>query len=280
SCIREARPDKLFIAVDGARPHQEGERALVEENRLFASRVDWSCQVETKFNTKNLGCGRAVSEAISWFFSEVDEGIILEDDCVPDSSFFDFAAEMLERYRSDDRIMMVNGTSYLRAPANSNSSYYFSRFDSVWGWATWRSAWDHYDFDLKRFPKDQSVENVIGEFSLLTRLHLKRIWRRIRRGKVDTWDYQWEHSIWANDGIVITPFQNLISNIGFDSRATHTSNPDKDRSDRAVSPLESPLNHPEQTIVSQDLDRKYERERIMSFRILFKLIVGKIFRWP
>lgn len=278
SCIREAQPEQLFIAVDGPRLDCEGEEQLVLQNQAFADRVDWPCKVETLFRGENLGCGKAVSEAITWFFQHVEKGIILEDDCLPDLSFFPFAAEMLERYADEDRISMVNGTSYSSVGLHPKNSYYYSMFDMVWGWASWKRAWESYDFQLTSFPGDKGTENSMKSLDWLTRLHLNRIWRRVKSGKVDTWDYQWEHAIWASESLVITPSVNLISNIGFDDRATHTSTGDDGRAERATSVMAFPLVHPEELQRDLKQDKIYERERIMSLSILLRLVVGRIRR--
>lgn len=273
SCVREARPDQVFIAVDGPRDGNEEEKRLVEENQAFTEKVDWPCQIHTLFREKNLGCGRAVSEAISWFFSNVESGIILEDDCVPDPSFFQFASELLHRYADDDRVMMINGATYQEHPEHS---YYFSKFDQVWGWASWRRAWATYDFKMSSWPGNATVKRRLKELRPLTQRNFTRAWARIQAGEVDTWDYQWGYAIWANDGVIVTPSRNLISNIGFDKRATHTNTGDDGRAERVLEPLEFPLRHPEKVEIDSVLDRRYETSKIVSIPFLARRVWNRI----
>ena len=132
--IRTAKPPRLYIAADGPRLEREGERASCEEVRKIALEVDWECDVNTLFRVENLGCKRGPSEGISWFFEHEDEGIILEDDCLPDQSFFSFCEELLERYRNDTRIMAISGNNFQHGRKRTEYSYYFSRYFHGWGW--------------------------------------------------------------------------------------------------------------------------------------------------
>ncbi len=274
--IAKARPKKLFIAVDGPRPTVSGEGDLVIANREFAQKVDWPCEVLTLFSEENLGCGRAVRSAISWFFEHVDQGIILEDDCLPNDSFFQFTAEMLERYKHDEQVMMVNGTSYLPESVKSDLSYYFSIFEHVWGWATWRRAWEKYDVTMQNFPGSPPVRSRLNGLSPLTRYYMRRNFSKAKNGLIDTWDYQWEHSIWDNLGLAIAPVHNLVSNIGFDERATHTSTITDGRANRPVRPMPFPLSHPETIEASKRLDDDYERRHLMSLPIAIRGFLRKL----
>ncbi|SEW49657.1 hypothetical protein [Chitinophaga arvensicola] len=212
--IRRQQPEQLFIAADGPREDKPGEAALCEATRkAVMDQIDWSCSVQTLFRSRNLGCGKAVSSAIDWFFSQVTEGIILEDDCVPDHSFFPFCTTLLARYRFNDDVMHINGSNYQGGITRGEGSYYFSRYAHVWGWASWRRAWKHYDFSLRRY------ENLSRDgLNTFLRSELQSIYK----GQTDTWDIQWFMSIWFKQGKVITPNVSLIRNIGFGEAATHT----------------------------------------------------------
>jgi hypothetical protein len=212
--IRLQQPERLFIAADGPRADRPGEAALCETTRTkILNGIDWPCKVETLFRTDNLGCGKAVSGAIDWFFNHVEEGIILEDDCLPDPTFFSFCAAMLEKYRKNKNVMHVNGGNYQGGIQRGDASYYFSRHAHVWGWASWRRAWQHYDFSLQRY-KDVSTEGL--------NTFLKSELQAIYKARIDTWDIQWFMSVWFNKGLVVTPNTSLVKNIGFDKNATHT----------------------------------------------------------
>jgi len=212
--IRKQQPERLFIAADGPRYNKPGEAILCEETKKgILQRIDWDCEVNTLFRTNNLGCGKAVSSAIDWFFSHVEEGIILEDDCLPDPTFFSFCSSLLAHYSTNEKIMHISGTNYQMGIERGKASYYFSHYTHIWGWASWRRAWKKYDFSLERY-KDTSKEG------LNTRLRADL--DAIYGNEIDTWDIQWFMSVWFNRGWTITPNTNLIRNIGYGKQATHT----------------------------------------------------------
>ncbi|HBE71611.1 MAG TPA: hemolytic protein HlpA-like protein [Planctomycetaceae bacterium] len=218
--IRQARPQQLFIAADGPRIGRNNERELCEATRRVASDVDWPCEVRTLFREANLGCEIAVSEAISWFFGQVDSGIILEDDCVAHSSFFAFCYDLLRRYESDDRVMGITGNNFQAGHHRGNADYYFSKYLHCWGWATWKRAWAHYDHemstkDIKEVARSYAAEPTEAEVWQKKFLSAKHM-------ELNSWATRWMYSIWSRNGLVATPQKNLVSNIGFDDRATHT----------------------------------------------------------
>ncbi|MGF6849123.1 hypothetical protein QFZ51_004358 [Chitinophaga sp. W3I9] len=214
SQIRLLQPEQLFIAADGPRPDRPGEAALCEATRTAVLQgIDWPCKITTLFREHNLGCGKAVSSAIDWFFSQVEEGIILEDDCVPDPTFFSFCTAMLERYRLNNTVMHINGSNYQSGVTRGMASYYFSRYAHVWGWATWRRAWQHYDFSLHRYQ-----HNSRSGLNTFLRAELQSIYD----AQTDTWDIQWFMTVWFCKGWVITPNISLVRNIGYGKEATHT----------------------------------------------------------
>ncbi|BCO27357.1 hypothetical protein MIZ03_2245 [Rhodoferax lithotrophicus] len=222
--IRAAQPPRLYVAADGARPQRAGEAERCATTRQIATEVDWPCEVITLFREENLGCKRAVSSAITWFFEHEEQGIILEDDCLPAQSFFGFCDELLERYKTDTRIWQISGSTFFPAAiTKSNADYFFTRYGPIWGWASWRRAWQHYDPDLKDWPEmsqSEVMDNVypykaerIAKLSLGTKLF---------NSEIDTWDYQWGFSKNFNHALTIVPKLNQIVNIGFGNDATHT----------------------------------------------------------
>lgn len=158
--IREARPFRLYIAADGPRLHKLGELEACISVRRLVTQIDWPCEIHTLFREQNLGCARAVKEAIDWFFEHEEEGIILEDDCLPRPEFFSFCSEMLDRWRNNKEIMMISGTNYLFGKISSSYDYYFSHFAAIWGWATWKRAWTQLDLSI-------SAEHSLKSFSHL-----------------------------------------------------------------------------------------------------------------
>ncbi|WP_343692721.1 glycosyltransferase family 2 protein [Chitinophaga sp.] len=212
--IRAQQPSRLYIAADGPRAHKSGEKELCEETRkAVLEAIDWPCDVRTLLRDENLGCGKAVSSAINWFFYQEEDGIILEDDCVPDPTFFSFCASMLDRFKDDDNIYHINGSNFQMEHTRGDGSYYMSRYAHIWGWASWRRAWEQYDFTMNKYA-DRSREGLNN----MLRDELQRIYNK----EVDTWDIQWFFSVWFNHGACITPNCSLVRNIGYGKDATHT----------------------------------------------------------
>lgn len=227
--IKSLKPANLFIAADGPRNNKQGEKELCENirNNILLN-IDWNCEVKTLFREKNLGCKLAVSQGINWFFDYVQEGIILEDDCLADNTFFDFAAQMLERFRHDESIIAINGCNF--GFEYNTSSYFFSRFINVWGWATWSREAKKIDYDLKSWknrPKLFFLWSKLRNNILDLDLDWYRYWRHnfdsVASLNLDTWDYQWQYHMLLNNKKTIVSSKNLIKNIGFGNEATHTS---------------------------------------------------------
>lgn len=218
--IREIKPKKLFIAADGPRPENHKEFQLCSEAREIVNLIDWECELYTKFEDKNRGCRKGVSEAISWFFSNIEEGIILEDDCLPNLSFFYFCQELLKKYRNDYRIMEISGNNFYPAPVSSDGTYYFNRLGGIWGWATWKRAWLHYDPDMMLCPTFVD-SGCMGD--LFADNKTRNYWTRCLMASYNggpSWSYAWLFAIFSNYGLCISPKKNLVSNIGFDRQAT------------------------------------------------------------
>lgn len=221
--IRKAKPPRLYIAADGSRADHPGEDEKVRAIRDYVmDSIDWDCEVKTLFRTENLGCKLAVSSAINWFFSHVEEGIILEDDCLPDQSFFPFCQELLERYRDDERVMMISGTNYLFNKIEIKESYYFSRYYAIWGWASWKRAWSLYDINMSEWPRFSS-ETYLDSIYCHTKIvdFFKGMFKKAYLNQIDTWDIRWMFSCITNYSLAICPKYNLISNIGI--IGSHTS---------------------------------------------------------
>lgn len=224
--IKQVKPPKLYLASDGARLNKSGEKEVVESVRNFLlNNIDWQCEVKTLFREQNLGCGKAVSSAINWFFENEEMGIILEDDCLPSISFFRFCDELLIGYKDDERIMHISGDNFQDGISRGDGSYYFSQISHVWGWAAWRRAWKLYDFEMKSLNNfiNYKIYKNIWKQNKVQKYWLKQF-KNVSLGKIDTWDYQWNYCLIVNNGLSILPNINLVENIGFNSEATHTSN--------------------------------------------------------
>lgn len=222
AAIRKAKPKKLLIVADGPRFLEEIEKC--QKAREIITKVDWDCEVLTNFSETNLGCKKRVSSGLDWVFSEVEEAIILEDDCLPAPSFFDFCQTLLEHYRHDERVMHISGDNFQNSQNRNNYSYYLSKYIHVWGWASWRRAWNYYDVDMKMWSEFKKIGmiNSICE-SIDEQTYWNNIFENVFNGAINTWDYQWLYACWSQSGLSIIPSLNLVSNIGFGPDATHTT---------------------------------------------------------
>lgn len=221
--IRQAQPEKLLVIADGARIDRPNEAEKCAATRSIIDRVDWKCEVLTNYSEVNLGCKRRVSSGIDWVFSQVEAAIILEDDCLPAPSFFQFCQSLLDYYRDDDRISMISGTNLQQGQSRTPYSYYFSKHAQIWGWATWRRAWKDYDVDMKTWPECRQNNLLQSMFyDTYEQDNWNNIFDNVFAGKIDTWDYQWLYTGLSQNRLSIEPDRNLVSNIGFGEDATHT----------------------------------------------------------
>ncbi|MBD2343418.1 glycosyltransferase family 2 protein [Anabaena subtropica] len=224
AAIAQAKPEKLFVIADGPRFPEEAEKC--QQTRSIINKVDWDCEVFTNFSEINLGCGRREATGFDWVFSQVEEAIFLEDDTLPAPSFFSFCEAMLEHYRHDERIMHINGDNSVNH-SRTEYSYYFSKYMHGWGWASWRRAWQHYDYYMKTWPefKQQGLLELIFE-DLYEQQYWTNLFDQMYEDPqvIDTWDYQWTYACWSQGGLVIAPNKNLITNLGFNRPdAAHTT---------------------------------------------------------
>jgi hypothetical protein len=222
--IRSVQPSRLYVAVDGPRKNNPSDAQKCKDVKLVFENIDWECTVKTLFRDENLGCKKGVSSAIDWFFENENEGIILEDDCLPAESFFYFCDQMLERYRQDTRISLITGTNLQNGIIRGEGSYYFSQYSNIWGWASWKRTWANYDSALTNYTVDDvtsQLKNVFNDAFLLE--EWLKIFNRLKAGEIDTWDYQLNFITFFQNGLCVTPNINLISNIGFRDDATHVN---------------------------------------------------------
>jgi hypothetical protein len=276
--IAKIKPSKLLVIADGARANKKGEVDLVMETRAIISHVNWPCQVRTNYSEINLGCKLRVASGLDWVFSLESEAIILEDDCLPSDSFFQFCDEMLDRYRGNKSIGMIGGINFQPSEVRAASDYFFSKYTHIWGWATWADRWaGAYDVDIKGWPKvktEKALKNTLSSIGELK--YWEAIFDRVHSNQIDTWDYQWVFANWISNRLNILPSVNLISNIGFGDDATHT----KGYSELANLPLEDlafPLRHPDKIKVNVTAD-KY-MDRLCYRRPLYRRLIGKLRRF-
>ncbi|HBT93774.1 MAG TPA: nucleotide-diphospho-sugar transferase [Chitinophagaceae bacterium] len=221
--IKKVQPAQLFIAADGPRMLVDGEKEKCETVRNWVmNNLDWDCEVKTLFRDENLGCGKGPASAIDWFFQNVEEGIILEDDIVPDMSFFYFCELQLIKYRNVKNILTISGDNFQGTFNRGDGSYYYSKYVHIWGWATWKRTWDLYDFNIKNWDMFKSKRSQEISMNPIEILYWTEIFDNIYAGKNDAWDYQLFYLSIFNNGLNVIPNINLIKNIGFGEGATHT----------------------------------------------------------
>jgi len=217
--IKEAAPKKLYVAADGPRNETEVERC--NQVKQLVSEIDWDCELKTLFRTKNLGCGNAVSKGIDWFFEQEDSGIILEDDCLPEPSFFAFCSTLLAHFKDDGRVGHISGSNFQDGIIRGDGNYYYAGLTHVWGWASWRRVWKDYDFKITSFPKfDQHFTSFPGHQPFAK--NWAEIFTKVANGAIDTWDYQYAYLNLVMGYKAIMPNVNMVRNIGIGEQATHT----------------------------------------------------------
>lgn len=272
--IRQARPPQLFVIADGPRKDRPDDVELCKQTRSIIERVDWDCQVFKNYSDINLGCRKRIGETgLPWVFEQVEEAIILEDDCCPDITFFQFCQDLLKHYRDNERIMAICGTNHLLRWKNNSQSYHFSYHFNAWGWASWRRVIQKFDVDMKLWGNLQ-VQSQIRKFISDEKQFLdrKRFFHLTYADNLDAWDYQMAFLCLSQAGLIAIPSRNLISNIGFDENATNTLSKQDIRANMPTYPMSFPLQEP----IEISIDRDFENRR---YKKLFdRSLLSKIHR--
>lgn len=260
--IAAIRPQTLFVVADGPRENRPDDRELCRQTRAIIDGIDWPGAVVKDYSNVNLGCGRRPATGIDWVFNQVDQAIILEDDCVPHPTFFRYCEELLERYRDDERVMHIAGSTYRHEPLPTRYSYAFSQMNAAWGWATWRRAWKHFDHTVKLWPE---LRESTWLADVLPEPRVERFWAESfdrafeKEGNVSYWDHQWAFALWAHSGLAAVPRRNLVTNIGCNRDATHCASEDDVMGNIPSFEMPFPLNHPPCVLHSRDMDRQFVR---------------------
>jgi hypothetical protein len=286
--VREVQPKQLFLSVDGARIEKQEEAKKVQAVQYIIKQVDWECDVQTLFHQENLGCRMGVSSGINWFFEQVEQGIILEDDCVPDTSFFYYCEELLEKYKDNDQIMQISGSNLIPDKfAEHKSSYVFSNFGLIWGWATWRRAWQKNDVHLNIFP-DFIAQNKAASLvdNTTAQAYITDKFEETYLKNNNSWAYAWFCILLYYNGLSILPTKNLIENIGIDEEATHTvaKGDELKRYQTKSTGLNFPLIHPKSiSKIDNDLAMEifyanYKPKHLLLINKIVPLKALKIFR--
>ena len=258
--IRKVSPKKIYISSDGPIKDDIENQKLVKLTRdVVLEEINWKCDLKTNFLNVNKGCKLAVSCGISWFFDNEEEGIILEDDCLPNNDFYLFCESLLKKYKNDHRIWAVCGNGYQVNKTNKNESYFFSKYVDVWGWATWKRCWKKYDKDMRSWKSNRELfltNNIFGNHRELN--YWKKIFDNLFFNKTpDTWDYHWQYLCFINSGMVCMPYCNLVQNIGFGDGATHTTCEQTHPYfyTKKLGNIRFPLQHPTTFIMQKECDK-------------------------
>jgi hypothetical protein len=280
--IRKIKPKYLFVAADGPRVGIKQDKERCESTRSIINKIDWECELKTLFRKENLGMKKNVSSAITWFFKCNQKGIIIEDDCLPNKSFFYFCEEMLNKYENNKKIMHISG-NFFQSKQIGLDDYYFSHIPHIWGWATWRRAWDKYDLEMKSYPnfiKDKKLKVIFKNKKQC--VLWKHLFDQVFYDKSDTWDFQWTYTLFSSNGLSITPNKNLVTNIGFGNLAENCKNSEDKFSNLELVDMHFPLKN-SNYIIADEVADYYTSMNNFGFSdfkyILIRLNIFNLLQW-
>jgi hypothetical protein len=269
---QEPQVGTIYIAGDGPKETAADKAQIAAVQKVVQKFVTKSPKrYQLHFSVSHLGCQRGVEQGIDWFFQHVDQGIILEDDCRPDRSFFRYCEELLTKYQADQRVGMISGTKPV-LNLSVDESYFFTHHSIIWGWATWKRAWVEYSFTKQQGQKllqQPLIKQALLE--IITPRQL-RVIEKVLAGKIDTWDYIWYLTNLLHSRYCILPSQNLVSNVGFIANATHTKLKTT-QSELAIQPLHFPLKHPSVMVSNREFGRQY-LEQQLKWRVLLSVFLA------
>ena len=268
------QPKYLYINADGPKVNNELDYLRCNNTRNLFLNLSWDCVIKYNFSSDNKGCKLSVSDAITWFFNENEYGIILEDDCIPNLSFFYYCKEILEKYKNDNRIFHINGTNFSsNVKSYTTDSYSFTKFVSIWGWATWRRSWLKYDINMINFPNFTKQQFDNKSFSSYAKHHYYKSFEDMYFNRSNSWCTQWIFAIYFHNGITITPNCNLVSNIGTQDNPTHKFLINRFRDFLNTKELTFPLIHPKFSINHKTDMLNFKNYRGKSFIKLFYFLI-------
>lgn len=260
--VAQVEPPELYVIADGPRPDVPEDKRRVEEVLDIVTSVSWDCELHTNFAETNLGVRERFATGLSWVFGNVDEAIILEDDCLPHLDFFKFCERMLEMYRGDERVMDVTGTNAQKRWKDSQQDYHFSFHGLIWGWATWADAWDKYDPEMSLWSDHgvrERVRDVLADDAQYR--YMERLYEKTYTGRLETWDYQWGFARQRNSGLSVVPSRNLVKNIGFESGTFHDDSQDDPRANLPTFDMEFPIKRNTFVAPDREYDQRYHAMR-------------------
>lgn len=261
--VRKVKPRKLYVSADGPRQGNERDIERVAAARAVIETVDWECEVVKIYSDVNMGCKNRSASGYTAVFEKEEAAIILEDDCVPCPEFFKFCDEVLERYKDDERIMLVSGTNIAQRKLGGfkrgDYSYHFSRLGGIHGWASWRRAWQLFDLEMTQWSNPVVRTLLLNELGEKLYNNRARPYDAIVSGKttMSSWAYPWSFTRFLHSGLAAVPCVNLVSNIGFTEDSTHTADPNSPTAALPYGELEFPLVHPDFVIPDIEYDNMF-----------------------
>lgn len=277
--IKKIKPLNLYIVQDGARKDRISEAIdCLNVRSKILGQIDWECNLVTRFRDENMGPGAGTVDSLKWFFSQVEYGIVLEHDCLPHPDFFEYCAILLEKYNNENRVMLINGSNYQNGKTFGKGSYYFGVSGQIWGWAAWGRTFINYEYDIDKYSQVTILKDIKSIFKTqLEQKYWQRIFYYTKNKKVDTWDYQLLFTIWHQNGLIVIPNVNLISNIGFGVQSIHCQNEGSSLDNAKTFPI-LPLRHV--SIIERDYrsDKNYLNNYLvpsLSTMLLFKKKIRK-----
>jgi hypothetical protein len=274
--IRRQKPKYLFVAADGARKDKPGEAEKCQRVRDIIKQVDWDCELKVLFRDKNLGCKMAVSSAITWFFNTVEQGIILEDDCLPDPTFFPYCEKLLDRYKDDIRIGHISGNNFLPGIIDLSLSYDFCSCVHIWGWASWRRVWKNFDLKFS-FWEEQKDKRSLLFCNKREEIYFSSFIpdALTDRKNLSVWDVQYWFTLRVQNQLAIYPSVNLVKNIGLgDPNATHIKQ-QKEKHSISASEIHFPLKHPQYILRNKKIDDTTVKKLFFSWKRLARYVLNR-----
>lgn len=275
--VGQIKPRRLLVVSDGPRPNVAGDLEKCAAVRSLFDHLDWDCQIERNFAETNMGSFPRNSSGLNWVFEQVEEAIILEDDCLPDLSFFPYCKELLNKYRDNSRIGLISGNNFLKhAVDRQTPSYFFSSYALTWGWASWRRTWHQVDLNMPYWPQFRDSGRLRqAVFSSSEAKYWQNIYDAILERRMNNaWDYQLILTCLRFNFLTIVPRVNLVTNVGFGPEATHCTNSNDSISNVPAHGLKFPLAHPKKVHTSKLVDYRIFRRRFQEFR-WFRWVIRK-----
>lgn len=264
--IRQQKPEILFVISDGPRVGNLADAQLVLQSRKITEHIDWPCQVTRLYSETNLGCRNRIVSALDHVFTMVENAIILEDDCLPHAHFFSFTAKLLDKYSGNQEIFSIGGHIWEFPDEPLGESYFFSKYFSSWGWATWANRWQHVDSTMKAWP-DLRTSSLIPDIAEtpMEIVYWQKVFDMTHDGHpsfTQAWDYAVQLHMWRNKMLAVRPHVNLVQNIGMGDGATHTKVDSPAISDRESSAITWPLTHPRTVERNRAADQQVNNLRV------------------